>query len=489
MPTRGRLIPALFILIITAAALYVVWPANPRGVVPGYGVIPWPSGKGVTIGSFVRDRMRLGLDLQGGTRLLLQASLPQGTEGSIADAMPGTISVLTKRVDSSGVAEAEIAQQGASNISVQLPGMTPEQARKLLGRTALLQFCERAPGANPANAQPCDEQGQWVQATGNLNGTIVPLTSRYLKANAQVSTDQIGQPLVLFEWVGDGPELSKQITERLMGQPLGIFLDTELLASPTVQGVIEQNGSISGMPLASQGDRTGARDLVVQLNSGALPVQLTVLQEQNVDATLGADAVQRSILAGEIGMLIVILFMTLYYRVPGMVASAALLVYALITLAVFKLVPVTLTLAGIGAFVLSVGMAVDANILVFERMKEEMRDGRSFTNALEAGFARAWPSIRDSNVSTLITTLILFVLGGGITIPGLGSFEAPLVRGFAVTLALGVFISMFSSLFVTRTLLRLLLGTPIARNAELLGANLRPMHDVGTRGLRATGGE
>ena len=144
--------------------------------------------------------------------------------------------------------------------------------------------------------------------------SIVPLTSRYLKANAQVSTDQIGQPLVLFEWVGDGPELSKQITERLMGQPLGIFLDTELLASPTVQGVIEQNGSISGMPLQSQGDRTGARDLVVQLNSGALPVQLTVLQEQNVDATLGADAVQRSILAGEIGMLIVILFMTLYYR-------------------------------------------------------------------------------------------------------------------------------------------------------------------------------
>ena len=489
MPTRGRLIPALFILIITAAALYVIWPANPRGILPGYGVIPWPAGKGVQIGSFVRDRMRLGLDLQGGTRLLLQASLPAGTEGAIADAMPGTISVLTKRVDASGVAEAEIAQQGASNISVQLPGMTPEQARKLLGRTALLQFCERAPGANPANVQPCDDQGQWVQATGNLNGNIVPLTSRYLKPNAQVTTDQIGQPLVLFEWQGDGPELSKQITERLMGQPLAIFLDTELLASPTVQGVIEDQGSISGMPLQTQADRTGARDLVVQLNSGALPVQLTVLQEQNVDATLGADAVQRSILAGEIGMLIVILFMTLYYRVPGMIASVALFVYAVLTLAVFKLVPVTLTLAGIGAFVLSVGMAVDANILVFERMKEEMRDGRSFANSLEAGFARAWPSIRDSNVSTLITTLILFVLGGGITIPGLGSFEAPLVRGFAVTLALGVFMSMFSSLFVTRSLLRLLLGTGVARNAELLGADLRPMSELASRGLRPAGGE
>ena len=274
-----------------------------------------------------------------------------------------------------------------------------------------------------------------------------------------------------------------------MGQPLAIFLDTELLASPTVQGVIEDQGSISGMPLQTQADRTGARDLVVQLNSGALPVQLTVLQEQNVDATLGADAVQRSILAGEIGMLIVILFMTLYYRVPGMLASVALFVYAVVTLAVFKFVPITLTLAGIGAFVLSVGMAVDANILVFERMKEEMRDGRSFANALEAGFSRAWPSIRDSNVSTLITTLILFILGGGITIPGLGSFEAPLVRGFAVTLALGVFISMFSSLFVTRSLLRLLLGTPIARNAELLGADLRPMSELASRGLHPAGGE
>lgn len=487
MPTRGRLIPALFVLIITAAALAVIWPSNPRGFLPGY--IPWPQGQGVHIGSFVRERMRLGLDLQGGTRLLLQASLPEGTEGNIEDAMPGTISVLTKRVDSSGVAEAEIAQQGANNISVQLPGMTPEQARQLLGRTALLQFCERAPGANPANSQPCDAEGQWVQATGVINGNVVPLTSRYLKPNAQVTSDQIGQPLVMFEWQGDGPELSKQITERLMGQPLGIFLDSEQIAAPTVQGVIEEQGTISGMPLTSLAERTGARELVVQLNSGALPVQLTVLQEQNVDATLGADAVQRSVLAGEIGMLIVILFMTLYYRVPGMVASVALVVYAVITLAVFKLIPVTLTLAGIGAFVLSVGMAVDANVLVFERLKEEMRDGRSFAGSLEAGFSRAWPSIRDSNVSTLITTLILFILGGGITIPGLGSFEAPLVRGFAVTLAIGVFISMFSSLFVTRTLLRLLLGTRVARNPELLGANLRPMSETAAASLRPAGGE
>ncbi len=486
MPTRGRLIPALAILIVTAAALYAIWPSQPSQFLPRY--IPWPAGKGVHLGSFVRPTMRLGLDLQGGTRLLLHATLPEGTQGNVADAMDGTLSVLRRRVDSSGVAESEITRQGTDNISVQLPGLTPDQARKLLGRTALLQFCERAPGAGQG-AAPCDAQGQWVQATGVLDGKDVPLTSRYLKANAQVTNDSIGQPVVVFEWQGDGPELSRQITQRLLGQPLGIFLDTEQLASPTVQGVIEDHGSISGMPLATTGDKTGARDLVVQLNSGALPVQLSVLQEQNVDATLGTDAVQRSVLAGEIGLLIVVLFMVLYYRVPGLMASLALLVYTILTLAIFKLVPVTLTLAGIGAFVLSVGMAVDANILVFERMKEEMRDGRSFNASLEAGFARAWPSIRDSNVSTLITTVILYVLGGGVSIPGLGAFEAPLVRGFAVTLALGVAVSLFSSLFVTRTLLRLLLGTRIARNPELLGANLRPMADLAPGELRPAGGE
>ncbi len=317
---------------------------------------------------------------------------------------------------------------------------------------------------------------------GEIDGQIVPLTSRFLKANAFVGTDQIGNPIVQFEWNGDGGNLSKQITQRLINQQLGIFLDSEALATPNVNGVIESQGSITGLPLSSRGDRTGARELVVQLNSGALPVQLTVLQEQNVDATLGEDAVQRSVLAGEIGLLLVILFMVLYYRVPGVLASVALIIYTLLSLSIFKLIPVTMTLAGIGAFVLSIGMAVDANILVFERMKEEMREGRSYATAIEAGFRRAWPSIRDSNVSTLITTLILYVLGGGITVPGLGAFEAPLVQGFALTLAAGVLVSMFSALFVTRVLMRLLIGTSIARRSEWLGADLRPLPEVAPAG-------
>lgn len=475
MSRRRRYLPFLFIVFISTLALVFIWPSEPGRWLPTS--IPWPAGHGLTIGSFERKEMRLGLDLQGGTRLLLNASLPEGFDGDPDAAMDGTIRILRKRVDSSGVAEAEITKQGSTGISVQLPGLTPEQARDLLGRTALLQFCEQAPSPYGVQAAPCDDAGTYVQSLGDLDGQLTPLTSRYLKPNAFVGTDQLGNPVVQFEWGSDGAKLSKQITQRLLGKQLGIFLDNEALASPNVNGIIEDNGTITGLPLNSTADRTGARDLVVQLNAGALPLQLTVLQEQNVDATLGEDAVQRSVLAGEIGLLMVILFMILYYRVPGILASMALVVYTLLSLAIFKFIPVTLTLAGIGAFVLSVGMAVDANILVFERMKEEMRDGRSYAAAIEAGFRRAWPSIRDSNVTTLITTLILYVLGGGLTIPGLGAFEAPLVQGFALTLAAGVVVSMFSALFVTRVMMRLLVGTTVSRRPEWLGADLRPIVD------------
>jgi len=205
---------------------------------------------------------------------------------------------------------------------------------------------------------------------------------------------------------------------------------------------------------------------VVQLNAGALPLQLSVLQEQNVDATLGRDSVARSVLAGEIGLLLVALFMILYYRFPGVLASCALLLYSIVMLAIFELIPVTLTLAGIGAFVLSVGMAVDANVLIFERMKEELRAGRSYVAAIDAGFSRAWPSIRDSNASTLITCFVLYILGGGLKLPFVGTFDAPLVEGFAVTLALGVVVSLFSAITVTRILLHLFVGTSIARKRD-----------------------
>ncbi|GMU40000.1 MAG: hypothetical protein AMXMBFR23_08660 [Chloroflexota bacterium] len=465
MTRLRRLLPLLSILVLTAAALYTIWPSQPDRFLPAG--VPWPEGRGVTIGNFERERMRLGLDLQGGTRLLLRAEVPESFEGDLESALDGTVRVLRRRVDASGLAEAEITRQGATGISVQLPGLTPEEARSLLGRTAQLLFCE------PANEEitqvgACDANNQWQRATGTVDGQRVALTGRYLQSNAFVAFDQIGNPSVGFEFQGDGGSLFEQITTRRLGQQIAIFLDNELLSAPVVNGVIRDSGSITGLTLER------ARELVIQLNAGALPLELTVLQEQSVDATLGTDSVQRSVLAGEIGLMLVALFMILYYRLPGLVASSALIVYTVLTLAVFKLLPVTLTLAGIGAFVLSVGMAVDANILIFERLKEEMRSGRSYAGALDAAFSRAWPSIRDSNVTTLITCLILYVLGGGIEVPFLGSFDAPLVQGFALTLAVGVIVSMFSAIVVTRTFMRFFVGLTIARRHDWFLPELAP---------------
>ncbi len=466
MPARRRWLPVLGIAVLSFLALVVIWPSEPDRYLPS--VIPWPEGQGVSIGGFERGEMRLGLDLQGGTRLLLAATLPPGEEGDIEDAIEGTIDVLRRRVDASGLGETEITRQGDTRISIQLPGLEPEEARALLGRTAQLRFCQRADTAQPVRGEPCGADGEWVQAYGIVDGRPLALTGGLLKANSYVDTDALGNPTLAFEWRDDGPELSEQITGRLLNQPLGIFLDDELLSSPTVNAVIRERGVITGMTLSR------ARVLVVQLNSGALPLELTVLQEQSVDATLGEDSVQRSVLAGEIGFLLIVLFMVLYYRVPGVLASLALVSYALLTVAIYKLIPVTLTLAGIGAFVLSLGMAVDANILIFERMKEELRAGRAYTTAVESGFRRAWPSIRDSNVATLITTAILFVLGGGIDLPLLGTFDAPLVQGFAVTLAIGVLVSMFSAVVITRSLLRLIIGTPLARRHDWMSGDVRP---------------
>ena len=460
MPAPGRWLPVLGVLALSLSALWVIWPSEPDRYLPS--AIPWPEGRGVSIGGFEREEIRLGLDLQGGTRLLLGATLPEGQEGDIDDAIEGTIRVLRRRVDATGVAEAEITRQGQSNISVQLPGLTPDEARNLLGRTAQLRFCQDASVPQPVQGEPCDGTGRWVQAYGVIDGAPVAVTGRFLRANAFISTDALGNPAVSFEWRGDGPELFEQVTTRLLNRPLGIFLDEELLSSPNVNSVIRERGNITGLGFQR------ARDLVIQLNSGALPLALTVLQEQTVDATLGEDSVRRSVLAGEIGFLIIVLFMVLYYRVPGVLASAALVTYALVTVAIYKLIPVTLTLAGIGAFVLSIGMAVDANILIFERMKEELRAGRAYATAVDAGFRRAWPSIRDSNVATLITTAILFVLGGGVELPLIGAFDAPLVQGFAVTLAIGVTVSMFSAITVTRALLHVIVGTPLARRHDWL---------------------
>jgi preprotein translocase subunit SecD len=223
-----------------------------------------------------------------------------------------------------------------------------------------------------------------------------------------------------------------------------------------VQGVISQQGEITGRFTLEE-----ARNLAIQMNAGALPVPVSVVEQRDVDATLGSDSVARSILAGQIGLLVVVIFMVVYYRLPGLLAALALGIYAVLTLAEFKLIPVTLTLAGIAGFILSIGMAVDANILIFERMREEMRAGKTLGAAIDAGFDRAWSSIRDSNISTLITCAILFWFGS--------NFGASIVMGFSLTLALGVLTSMFSAITVTRTFLLLLVRTGLATSSWLFG--------------------
>ncbi|MBI3980108.1 MAG: protein translocase subunit SecD [Chloroflexi bacterium] len=449
---RAHLPTLVGIIVLALLALYVVWPQSPESYLPAG--IPWPKSQGIHIrlGDFQFDRqsMRLGLDLQGGTHIILKADLSKISAGERSNAMQGVVNIMTRRIDAYGVAESQIQIQGEDRVSVQLPGVRNiDEALRLIGKTAQLDFREQVIKDDGAS------EWQIAKAKG-LDGQEKELTGKYFKPNAAVAFDpQSGRPEVAFEFDAEGAQLFEQITQRLIGRPLGIFLDNELISAPTVQAVIRDRGVITGVPLEE------ARTLAIQLNAGALPVPVEVIKQSDVDATLGADSIRKSIIAGEIALGIIILFMLAYYRLPGIVASGALLVYVVWTLAIFKLLPVTLTLAGIAAFILSVGMAVDASILIFERMKEEIRSGRTFGAALATGSARAMSAIRDSNVSTLITCGILYWFGS--------NFGASIVMGFALTLALGVVISFITATFVTRTFLGLFTGSRLVEHPWLLG--------------------
>lgn len=300
-------------------------------------------------------------------------------------------------------------------------------------------------------------EAQWmaIPATGVVSGEEIELTSQYFKGSVEYWRDSTtGQPKVLFDWDNIGTDLFRQITAELkepasgLATPenrLGIFLGEDYVSAPVVKQVIEGSGEISGM---SQGE---AKRLTTLLNAGRIDVPLKTLEENDVSATLGENFVDWSVQAGVVGIILIILFLILYYRLPGVLAGLALLIYVAVVMAVYQLWPVVLTLAGIAGFILSIGMAVDANVLIFERMKEEIRLGRTVRAAVETGFNRAWPAIRDSNISTLITCLILYLMGDNLGVPA--------VQGFALTLAIGVAISMLSAIVITRTFLRVIGST------------------------------
>ncbi|MDY6912287.1 MAG: protein translocase subunit SecD [Chloroflexota bacterium] len=426
-------------------------------------VLVWPA-----FGEWLdRDKFRLGLDLEGGAHLVYEADLSQAEDEE--EAMKGVINVLERRINTYGVSEPVIQRMGADRLLVQLPGIDDiDEAKQLIGETALIRFKEIE--LDEMGNLALDEEGQavWIPATGTI--TVInekgeeeevekEITSQYFegKVNAGLNPNN-NAPEIYFDWDDEGSELFLEITTRLSlrreGSPergLGIFLGDEYVSSPQVKGPIEGNGVITGMSL------DGARDLAELLNAGRIPVPLLTIEEHDVSPTLGSDFIDWSAKAGVIGLALIILFLILYYRLPGVVAGLALVIYATLVLAVFQLIPITLTLAGIAGFILSIGMAVDANVLIFERMKEEMRRGRTLRASIEVGFNRAWPAIRDSNVSTFITCGILYWMGETLAVPS--------VKGFALTLFIGVAISMFSAIVITRTFLRLLGG------AKLIGKN------------------
>ena len=408
--------------------------------------------------------IRQGLDLQGGLQVLLKADVPDDEEIEAAQ-LDTSRQIIEQRVNALGVAEPLVQTEGDRRILVELPGIdNPEEAVALIQETALLEFVNT--GTVPLEEGTCirtslNEGPSRCEAelgVGNVPTYETVMTGAGLQS-AQSASSNLGQYYVEFTVRAEDRDLFANFTREHQGQFLTIVLDKQVISSPQISAVIEGQGSITGNFTLEE-----AQKLALQLRFGSLPIPLVIDSTRQVGATLGELSVRSSVEAGAIGVAVVLLFMLIYYRLPGFLADIALVLYAAVNVAVFMALPVTLTLPAITGFLLSTGMAVDANILVFERMKEELRAGNSLREAIFTGFDRAWTSIRDSNIATLVICLVLWTFGR--------SFGASAVQGFALTLAIGVMISMFTAVIVTRTLVRLVMGqlaNRLDRNSWLLG--------------------
>jgi protein-export membrane protein SecD len=426
------------ILIVVIGILALIVDFYPRLTVPG------PDG------TSRRIETKLGLDLEGGQRV-------EYIVRPIEDRTPGPADmsiirdIIERRVNQSGVSEPIVTTQGTDRIVVELPGIDdPEAVRRLVGQTGRLDFVPIPPGETPPLDGARIDLERWP-----------PLFSGDQVQSATIGTDATGRRAVDFVLRSGSPtsgaELFAAHTRANINRFFAIALDSVVISAPQINSEIPTgqvqitSGGGAGFPLKE------AENLVTVLRFGSLPFPVAEISAENISATLGREFLDRSLVAGAIGVLLVMIFMIVHYRLPGIVAAVALVYYTLVVLAIFRLIPVTLTLAGIAGFVLSVGMAVDANILIFERSKEELRLGKSLPAAIEAGFGRAWNSILDSNVSSLITATILFLFGSSV------------IKGFALVLIIGVLISMFSAITVTRTILRVIVNQDWARKARLYG--------------------
>jgi preprotein translocase subunit SecD len=402
---------------------------------------------------------KLGLDLRGGLQALLEADVPADTVVT-AEELTNAKNILQNRANALGVSEISMQTAGNRRIVAEFPGVTnPEEVVAALKQTALLEFVDMgstpvaagttiktdfgvtSPVAAPTTAPAAPTDTAAAPTTTPADTVYHTVMTGAGLQTASVSRSKTGQYQIAFSLKGDATSLFGDYTTTHVNQYLAIVLDKQVISAPVIQSPITSGeGVITGSFTQAE-----AQTLAIQLRSGALPIPVKVVESRTVGATLGEESIRKSVLAGIVGMIVVVLFMGFNYSLPGIIADLALICYAIFTLMLFKLIPVTLTLPGIAGFILSVGMAVDANVLIFERLKEELRAGRNLRQAIDLAWSRAWSSIRDSNTSTLITCAILFIFGN--------TFGASMVKGFSVTLALGVLVSLFTAIIVTRTFL------------------------------------
>ncbi len=392
-------------------------------------------------------KTHLGLDLAGGTQVTLEADMTSIQAADKQDSLESAKQVIERRVNFFGVSEPVIqsAVSGETyRIIVELPGITnTEEALALVGQTAQLEFREM-----PETIES-SESAYMVPTLENTRA--VGISGKDLKKSMLQFNQQTGEPEVGIQFTPEGTKKFAEVTKRLVGKPLAIFLDDVIVTAPTVSTEITDGEAV----ITGNFTVDSAKQLSIQLNAGALPVPVKVVEQRTIGATLGAESIQKSIRAGVIGLVMVAIFMIMEFGWLGVFADLALVMYGLITLALYRLIPVTLTIPGIAGFILSIGMAVDSNILIFSRYREELRRGKSWQIAMELGFGKAWESIRDANFTTIITSIILFNPGNWSFLPTSG-----LVRGFAATLFLGVVTSLFTGIVVTRTFVRVLYKGP-----------------------------
>jgi preprotein translocase subunit SecD len=457
----------LILIFIIVLAFFAINLSYPNYLNQGIDFVNWKFG--LQIPRFWDVPFKLGLDLSGGTHLVYEADLSGIDKANYATAMDGLRDIIERRINYFGISEPLVQTQesgGQHRLIVELAGVkNTEQAINMIGQTPFLEFKEQRSAEETqkilakieeikaVGVEKIETVENWQLGLEDPYYISTTLTGKYLK-KAEVTFDQTsGKPMISLQFNDEGAKLFEDLTSKNVGKQLAIYIDNALISAPVVQEKIAGgNAQISGTFTVDE-----AKKLALNLNAGALPVPIKVVSQQSIGPTLGAVSLQKSLWAGLIGFLAIVIYMILFYRLPGFLSAISLVIYTALLLSLFKLIPITLTLAGIGGFVLSIGMAVDANVLIFSRFREELKAGKSFTSSLDEGFRRSWPSIRDGNLTTIIVALMLFWFG------------TSFIKGFAFTLIIGIIVSMFSAIVITRCFMRFFSGKRVENWRQIWG--------------------